>query len=233
MDLWNLLARLGQRKLGLAAVVLAAVLLGVLGWTTSQASYSLTAQQALRTSQQTAEGVVTTTGGFELGMMGSMLVQNTQANAGAFGDAIVTSSNAVVSPPAALPLITTTVVAESEEDATAALASARQLNHDFIQELLETGTGTSSVTLVDLPYNPEPAVSSQPRVRSAGIGVILGGLIGLSLLVIYDVLRRRRSSADTARGSSAPREAPLHGDAEEPTRSWTVGSSARPTRSSR
>lgn len=232
MDLWNLFARLGQRKLGLAAVALVAALLGVLGWTTSQASYSLTAQQALRTSQQTADGVVTTTGGFELGMMGSMLVQNTQANAGAFGDAIVTSSNAVVSPPAALPLITTTVVAESEEDAAAAMTAARQLNHDFLEELLATDTGASSVSLVDLPYNTEPAVSAQPRVRSAGIGVILGGLVGLTLLVVYDVLRGRGSSHGE-RPSPSPEEAADGRGPDDVTRTWTVGSSTHPTDSSR
>lgn len=234
MDLWNLFARLGERKLGLAAVIAVSLVLGVLGWTTSQASYSLTAQQALRTTQQTAEGTVTTTGGFELGMMGAMLVQNTQANAGGFGDAIVTSSNAVVSPPAALPLVTTTVVAESDEEATAALESALRLNHDFLDELLEGDGVASSVSLIDLPYNTQPAVSAQPRLRSAGIGVILGGMVGLTSLVIFDVVRRRGGGRNgKAVGTGSGEFARTRTD-DDTSRTWTVGSSSRtPTDRSR
>lgn len=195
MDLWNLFARLWRNKFGLALVAVVSLVLGVVGWVSSAPSYSMTASQALRSTDRNAAGeVVTTTGTFELGMIGAMVVQNMTDHAGAFGDTTVTSTNAIVSPPSALPLVTTSVTARSAEEARSAMEATRRYNREFLQELFAQGRAPSRVQLVDLPYEPNPVVSPQPRIRSAGIGVILGALGGLTLLLIIDALRGRRGS---------------------------------------
>ena len=192
MDLWNLFARLAARKALLAGVLLLSLGLGVLGWVSTAPAYSLTASQALRTSQQTPEGTVTSTGSFELGMIGVMLVQNTMSQPGYFGNAVVTSTNSVVTPPAAIPLITTSVTADSPEAATEALKKARALNARFLRDLLASERSESTVSLVNMPFDSTPTMSNRPRIRSAGVGAILGGLGGLTALLVWDSLQRRR-----------------------------------------
>lgn len=196
MDLWQLLARLWQRKAGLVAVVLIAVALGLFGWFSTKPSYSATATQALRQSETSQGGVNIQTGSFELGMVGSMIVQNAMNNAGAFGDAQVSATNAVVSPPAALPLVTITVTAHSEEQARIALRQAKDLNSQFLNQLLPQ-RGMTSISLADLNESPI-SKSSQPRIRSAGAGAILGGLLSLVALMAWDAWTRRRAGGETA-----------------------------------
>lgn len=196
MDLWALLARLRRSRIGLILVVCAALALGAAGWFMSKPSYSLTASQALRSTQQARGQAVTTTGSFELGMVAAMMVQNTANHAGGFSGAVVNASNTIVSPPAALPLVTTTVTASSPEQARLALHAAMELNRSFLGQVFSRKGEAQTVDLVDLPYESTPAVSEAPRVRSAGIGLILGGLGGLTLLLLIDALRHRRSSPD-------------------------------------
>ncbi|GAB48648.1 hypothetical protein [Mobilicoccus pelagius] len=193
MDLWSLFSRLRERKGVLVVIVLVSLLLGILGWVNTTPAYTLTAAQALRSSQESADGkVVTTTGSFELGMIGAMLVQNTASRAGEFDGAVVTSTNAVVSPPAAIPLITTSVTADSSEQASAALNESRAMNARFLRNLLAAGKADASVSIVNMPYTQTPSVSTRPKVRSAGVGAILGGLTGLTALLVWDALQRRR-----------------------------------------
>lgn len=198
MDLWQLLARLWQRKAGLAAVVLIALALGLLGWFGTKPSYAATATQALRHSENTQGGVNIQTGSYELSMVASMIVQNAMNNASAFGDAQVSSTNAVLSPPTALPLITTTVTAHSEDQVRVALRQAKDLNSNFLNQLLPQ-RGVSSISLADLSESPITK-SSQPRIRSAGVGVVLGGLVSLVALMAWDAWTRKGTGRDSPAG---------------------------------
>lgn len=191
MDLWDMFSRLWARKVGLALVLALALALGVIGWVTSSPSYSLTSSQALRATERTADGTRATTGSYELGMIGAMLVQNTASQQGAFGGAVVNSSNSVVSPPAALPLVTITVTSDSEQLTREAMAAAKQNNQQFLENLLAEGTTPATVSLVDMPGTEQPAASQRPRIRAAGVGAIFGGLGGLTLLLILDAVQHR------------------------------------------
>ncbi|MDO5697701.1 MAG: hypothetical protein Q4G51_06965 [Dermatophilus congolensis] len=200
MDLWQALARLRERPWLIALVAALSLALGVIGWASTRSTYSISVSHVLRmAAPQAGEQPRYAVGSYESGMLAAMTVSNLNTVGSGVADTTVTANNSIVSPPTMLPLITITVTAESPEEAVAAVDGVLKVNRDFLNRVAGTNTG---LTLEQV--NPtHPAVeSSQPRIRAAGSGAILGVLFGTLALLVFDTLSRLQASRRARRSAS-------------------------------
>lgn len=197
MDLWQALARLRERPLLLVAVAALSLLLGVIGWVSTRPTYAISVAHVLRAAPA-APGEVPryAVGSFESGMLAAMTVSNLNTVGTGVPDSSLTANNSIVSPPTMLPLITITVSAASPEDAVAAVDRALKVNQDFLRGVAGAGTG---LTIDQVNPTHPPVESSQPRIRAAGSGAILGLLFGTLSLLVYDTLARLRRDRTASR----------------------------------
>lgn len=197
MDLWQALARLKERPWLVLAVVALSVALGVIGWTSTRPTYSISISHVLRAAPaQPGETPRYAVGSFESGMLAAMTVSNLNTVGTGVPDTGVTANNSIVSPPTMLPLITITVTANDPGSAVAAVDGVLEINREFLENVTGSAPGLS-IAQVN-PTHP-PVESAQPRIRAAGSGAILGLLFGTLGLLVYDTVTRLRSARRAGR----------------------------------
>lgn len=205
MDLWQALARLRERPWLLLLVAALSLALGVIGWVSTRPTYSISVAHVLRaTPAAPGEPPRYSVGSYESGMLAAMTVSNLNTVGSGLPDTSVTANNSIVSPPTMLPLITITVTADTPENATAAIDGVLHTNRTFLASVAGANTG---LTIAQVNPTHPPVESSQPRIRAAGAGAILGLLFGTLALLVFDTVSRLRTSRRAGVEASEAREA--------------------------
>lgn len=189
MDLWRALARLRARPVLLALVVALAGAFGTIGWAFTAPSFSISTAQVIQVRAEGGQQLYSA-GSFELGIIASMVARNLDTVGTGVPGAMLTVDNSVIAPPAMLPLITMTVMSSDEEGARKAVRYALVTNQRFLSTIMGPG---SQLQLVHVNPTHPPVESSQPRIRAAASGLILGLLFGTLALLGFDTLIRARS----------------------------------------
>lgn len=201
MDLWQALARLRERPILLAAVVAVSALLGFLGWTSTSPSYSVSIAQVVQV-RSAADQTRYSAGSFEVGMIAGMVTTNLNTVGTGVSSTTVTANNSVVAPPTMIPLITMTVTGQTPEETLQAAQAVAETNTRFMATIL--GVGNRDLALVQVNPTHPPVVSSQPRVRAGGSGVILGLLGGTLALLAFDTFARARAARQDLAEAGSP-----------------------------
>ncbi len=215
MDLWQALARLRHRPRLVALVVALSAALGVLGWTASAPTYSISIAHVLRAANTSGDAAPRySVGSYESGMLASMIASNLTTVGSGVEGVTLTVSNSIVTPPTNLPLITITVTAPTPDAAVAAVDNTLAVNRRFLVAVAGSNTGLT-VSQVN-PTHP-PVQSAQPRIRAAGAGVILGLLGGTLLILTFDTLARMRAGRGEDDSGTYPATPLVYGDgADDP-----------------